>query len=556
MTTAEKNTDSGGDYRRWAVFGLLLVAGFAWTVYDLGRGLLAQDHLVFGLLITAAAFFLAWERRERIRQARFGSSPLGWVLIGFSVVAYLVGSRAAVVFPGGMTSVFVRFLSLLSFLAGAGLVLLGREVMRPLWLPGILLLFAVPQSFLTASWLPLRLQTIATVLSHGTASLLGMEVMREGHELHTSSFSANVAEACSGIRSLTAIIPAALYLAGTGLKRPGPKLVLIVLAIPVAVVANSFRITTTLVLGTYVAPEMAHGFFHNFAGLGIFILSLGCLFLCLSMLKSAEGPDQKEQDKGDEKTEAGWDLAEIPQLHSMSFVSLLVLLGIFTLFQISQAYAYHVVPQQAEFPESPLASVPMTIGRWEGKQGEITDEVHRVRSPSDIISRSYHKNGAPPVAVTVLYWKPGADPERLNLSHSVEICGPAHGMRRTWRRDLTLDVGQKQSRTVQARIEQYTAPDRGMIVTSLETVGRTPLDASAYRNFQGVRAKAVFGLKMLWAGPHTSAPSIAFQFSTPQGNTSDEAIISAQRELAQRIVRQTWASIYEERKAGGDLAGR
>ncbi len=542
--------------RPWVVLLLLILVSYAWMLFDLGRGLVVRDHLLFGLLVAAVAGFLTWERRDQIAQATPSSSRLGWLLLAFSVAAFLLGTRVAVIFPGGMTATFLRYISLITFIGGTGLLFFGRDVMRPLWLPFILLLFVVPPNFITASWLPLKMQTVATLLSQGTASAMGMDVIREGSVLRTRSFSANVAEACSGIRSLNAILPAALFLAGTGLKRVGPKVVLVLLAAPIAIFANSFRITTTLFLGTNINPDLAHGFFHTFAGLGIFVLALVCLFVCLSVLKvtesSGEDEDMDEDDpeeledgenNGEQKRNYSLFQAIVHAAYSRRFVVLCVMLGLLALFEGSQVYAYYAAPDPGTFPDEPLDTVPLQVGPWQGTEKKVNKHVWRLRDPTDVVSRVYQAPGRPPVSVSTLYWEPGADPEMRNLRHSIEVCGPHQGMKEQWLKRVRISVPGELADKMMVRVAGYTGGGQNSIVTSCEILGTTSLDTSAGRAWRGYFDQALYGIKALKAGPAASQPGVAFQLSTPTDYGKEE-IIPAHKALASRLISETLEAVY------------
>jgi len=87
-----------------------------------------------------------------------------------------------------------------------------------------------------------------------------------------------VAEACSGIRSLMSLVALALvygYFLEPKLFR---RVLLALSAIPIAVIANSLRVVGTGLMVHWWDPEKAEGFFHLFSGWVIFVLSLVMLF--------------------------------------------------------------------------------------------------------------------------------------------------------------------------------------------------------------------------------------------------------------------------------------
>src|SRR5208337_1134384 len=102
-------------------------------------------------------------------------------------------------------------------------------------------------------------------------------VLREGNIIRLPTITLEVAEACSGMRSLMALITISLVYAYLFEKRTWRRVALVLSAIPIAVVTNGFRIMGSGLLGQYWSPEKAEGFFHEFSGLLIFCMS--CILL-------------------------------------------------------------------------------------------------------------------------------------------------------------------------------------------------------------------------------------------------------------------------------------
>ena len=95
-----------------AALGFLFLLDYAWTFHDLLRGWIDRDRLVLGLIVLAGAAFLVRDRRKELARARVKPSRWGLAVLAVSLVLLLVGVRAGVVFRGGMSSVFMRGVSL------------------------------------------------------------------------------------------------------------------------------------------------------------------------------------------------------------------------------------------------------------------------------------------------------------------------------------------------------------------------------------------------------------------------------------------------------------
>jgi exosortase len=124
--------------------------------------------------------------------------------------------------------------------------------------------------------------------------LANVPVLREGNVIHLPSLSLEVAEACSGIRSLLSLATLAIIYGYLVEKRMWARIVLAIASIPIAVGANSLRIVGAGVLVQYWDPDKAEGFFHAFSGWLIFVVSLAMLFLLHQLLRMGNTRAQGE----------------------------------------------------------------------------------------------------------------------------------------------------------------------------------------------------------------------------------------------------------------------
>jgi exosortase len=137
--------------------------------------------------------------------------------------------------------------------------------------------------------LALPLQFKASQL--GTAMLASrhIPVLLEGNVIHLPDRSLFVAEACSGLRSLTALLALAVLAGGLWLRTPGARLFLVAAAVPIAVFLNGLRIFLTGFLVYFLNPAMGDGFLHYTEGWAIFVVAFGLLCLLAAALGIVEG---------------------------------------------------------------------------------------------------------------------------------------------------------------------------------------------------------------------------------------------------------------------------
>ena len=220
-----------------------------------------------GLLLAPLALWLAW--RAGVRDDTTPQPKLGLaILAGAVLLRYLSGLAA---------ELFTMRASMI--VAAAGLVVFywGTRQLRHWWLPCILLLLSIPLPSIVTNSLALPLQFKASRMGaallemrHVPVRLSGNVIMLPGHRLF-------VTEACSGLRSLTALLSLGVLLGGMSLRLPFSRVLLIALAIPVAIAINGVRVFLTGFLVYFVSPEFGEGFMHLTEGWVLFIVSFGIL---------------------------------------------------------------------------------------------------------------------------------------------------------------------------------------------------------------------------------------------------------------------------------------
>jgi len=211
-----------------------------------------------GVLLVAAAAFVTWQRRARLAAAEVRPRNWGFGLLALALAGYLAGSLAG--------DIFAQRVSLPLAVAGTVVALAGTVHARVLLPSMALLLLAVPlpSSVVTALTLPLQL-----VASQVAAVLLGaasIDVVRQGNLLILRDITLEVADACSGLRSLVSLISVAAMvgaLLSLGIQRTA---FLMVAAAPIAVIGNGVRVAATGFLTTWIGEAAVRGVLHDVTG--------------------------------------------------------------------------------------------------------------------------------------------------------------------------------------------------------------------------------------------------------------------------------------------------
>jgi exosortase len=177
------------------------------------------------------------------------------------------------------------------FAAAAGVILWfwGWRALTRLWLPFVLLVLSVPLPELVISKLTAPLQLVASRIGASLIEWRGIPVMLNGNIIRIPGQELFVAEACSGLRSLTALINLGVLLGAMLLTRTWSRVALLVLAVPMAILVNGFRIFLTAFLVFFVSPEAGQGFMHTTEGWLMFVIAFTVLGLLASALLWIEG---------------------------------------------------------------------------------------------------------------------------------------------------------------------------------------------------------------------------------------------------------------------------
>jgi exosortase len=179
---------------------------------------------------------------------------------------------------------FLARVSFVLLLAGLIVLFLGVAYLRAVLFPLAVLLLMIPMPTIVFNEVTFPLQIVASKIAAAALPVLGVPVLREGNIINLPTMSLEVAEACSGIRSLLSLITLAAVYGYVTNSRNWLRIALVLAAVPIAIVANSMRIVVTGILGQYGSPHWAEGFFHAFSGWLVFLVSISMLCLLQQIL--------------------------------------------------------------------------------------------------------------------------------------------------------------------------------------------------------------------------------------------------------------------------------
>ena len=268
----------------WKTPAPVVVAGLAFLVcfwrpmVTLGQDWFTNPDAGHGLLLFPVAIWLAWKRglvTDPKPQHALGVA----LLVGAVVLRYLSGLAA---------ELFTMRMSLIGAAMGLVVYFYGvRQLLR--WrLPTVLIILSVPLPAVVMGSLALPLQLKASQWGAALLEMRHVPVRLAGNVIQLPGRTLFVTEACSGLRSLTALIALGLLVAGSWLRTPWSRVLLVLLAIPVAMALNAVRVFLTGFFTFYVDPRLAEGFMHYSEGWALFVVGFAILGAVAAVLAALE----------------------------------------------------------------------------------------------------------------------------------------------------------------------------------------------------------------------------------------------------------------------------
>jgi len=262
---------------------LLSFTAVYWPVLQkLVRDWSTDDNYSHGFFIVPLAAYFAWERREKLTSHALRPSWLGLVVIMGSLAVLAAGLLGA--------ELFLTRISMLGVLAGGVLFILGWRHLATLTFPLAFLLLMIPIPAIIFNQIAFPLQLWASRAGEFALTTAGVPVLREGNLMVLANTTLEVAEACSGIRSLISLLTLGIVYGYFLDRRVTFRLALALSTIPIAIVTNGLRVAGTGFAAHYYGPEAAEGFFHTFSGWLVFVAAFGLLFLIATVLQIVSPP--------------------------------------------------------------------------------------------------------------------------------------------------------------------------------------------------------------------------------------------------------------------------
>lgn len=241
-----------------------------------------DDNYSHGFFIVPLALYFAWERKDKILASPQQPSWFGLVVVAGSLFLLVAGLLGAELFLSRVSIIFA--------LAGAILFLFGWRTLRVLAFPLAFLFLMVPLPAIIFNKIAFPLQLLASHVGEYSVRSLDIPILREGNVLILANAKLEVAEACSGIRSLVSLFTLGIVFGYFVDNRVWVRSFIALSAIPVAILANGLRVASAGVAAHNYGTAGVEGLFHEFSGWVVFVVAFLMMFALQRLLQRLTPP--------------------------------------------------------------------------------------------------------------------------------------------------------------------------------------------------------------------------------------------------------------------------
>ena len=291
MSTPRRYAPRFSPIVRWQliILGALSLWLYWPTLFHLVGQWWHDPNFSHGFFVPLFSGFVIWQERERLARILPRPSWSALLVLGLGLAVLVVGRLGA--------ELFLDRSSMLLVLASAVILFGGWTFFRAVLFPWAFLLLMIPIPSIVFNQITFPLQLLASQVAAAVLPVLGVPVLREGNVINLPAMPLEVAEACSGIRSLMSLLALAIIYGYLTEKRLWIRWLLAIAAVPITVFANDVRIVGTGLLVQYWDPEAAEGYFHASWGWIIFVVSLFMLYALHALVRLVFPEDVLAEDE-------------------------------------------------------------------------------------------------------------------------------------------------------------------------------------------------------------------------------------------------------------------
>ncbi|NVN97964.1 MAG: EpsI family protein [Geobacteraceae bacterium] len=364
----------------------------------------SDDNYSHGFLVPIISGYFLYDRRAAYKNTVVSPWRPGLAVIIFGLLQFILGYLA--------TENFTMRLSFIVLLAGLVLYLFGRELFRQLLLPLGYLIMMVPLPYILYNMVAFPLKLFITRCSVALLQLFGIVVLREGNIIMFPATTLEVADACSGMRSIMSLLAMGIAIAFFIRMTPTKRTMLISFSIPVAIFTNMLRVVITGVLVHNFGAQVAEGLVHELSGLLVFVVAMAILVWIGSLLES------------EDNVSVPMEPSAVTSSYRVDHLSLRCFVIVAALLLLTAGYKG--VHADVMIPlNQPFSAFPRAHAEWIMTAEETFNAATlELLKPTDYLSRTYRDASGVKVKLYIGYHGGG---EGTGEIHSPRHCLPGSG---------------------------------------------------------------------------------------------------------------------------------
>lgn len=257
------------NYKRYLSIGIVVcsfIALYHHVIYKMVHDWSIDNNYSHGYLIPIITAYLIWQIHKELAELSLRPANSGLILLILSILFFIVAYVGAELFTMRFSMLLVIFSSIV--------FLVGWAIAKALIFPLLYLLFMIPLPTIIWNQIAFPLKLFATKMAVGVIKAINIPVYSEGNVIFLSNTTLEVVDACSGLRSLTSLLALSAAFALISDHSRFNKTILFFTAIPIAILVNIFRLSSTAILAKYFGAQVAEGFLHEVSGILVFFIAL------------------------------------------------------------------------------------------------------------------------------------------------------------------------------------------------------------------------------------------------------------------------------------------
>ncbi|MFH1029596.1 MAG: VPLPA-CTERM-specific exosortase XrtD [Pseudomonadota bacterium] len=450
--------------------GCLLFLALASIMYQSTSAYLfgkwGQDDFTYSYFIPLVVAYLIREKREELSREPACRSWAGLLPALLGILFYWMGELG-----GEFTIMFISFWFIS---VGALWSILGWRKLRVIAFPVLLALVMVPPPEVIYGNLTLQLKLMSSQIGVLMLQICGLSAYREGNVIDVGFTRLQVVDACSGLRYFFPLIVLAILLAYFFKGAVWKKIIIFLSAIPVSIVTNSMRIASVGILYQFMGPAAAEGFFHDFSGWFIFMISLGILLLEMALLTKIFperiGNERQDAVRGAATESSPPEACRYSGLFRLASPQFLIIL----LLMVTSAAAAQGVSNRERTPmQKPFSAFPDTVGSWTARKQNLEKMYLDALELNDYLLADFRNSRGEVVNCYVAF---NDYQSKGKASHSPASCMPGSGWELKEPDRISVADGSGRTITINRammvmgndrRLTYYWFDQRGRILTDL-----------------------------------------------------------------------------------------